>query len=62
MNVVAMASQPELYGTAYPGPWVTECSTDELLECYSEWEPEVTEMLKVSRRYTQAIHAGLCER
>ncbi|KAI0332310.1 FAD/NAD-P-binding domain-containing protein [Cubamyces sp. BRFM 1775] len=57
VNVVAMASQPRLYGTIYPGPWVTECSADELLECYSGWEPEVTEMLKCIENPTKwAIH------
>ena len=47
VNVVAMASQPHLYGTVFPGPWVTDCSPAEVQECFEGWEPEVEEMLKV---------------
>ncbi|KAI0355681.1 FAD/NAD-P-binding domain-containing protein [Trametes cingulata] len=57
VNVVAMASQPHMYGTAHPGPWVTTCSQEELLECFSDWEPEVGELLQCIERPTKwAIH------
>lgn len=49
VNVVAMASQPDLYKSTYTGPWVTDCSREEVLECFAGWEPEVEEMLKVGR-------------
>ncbi|KAI8992893.1 FAD/NAD-P-binding domain-containing protein [Trametes punicea] len=57
VNVVAMASRPRLYGSIYAGPWVTECTRDEVLECYSGWEPEVQELLKCITKPTKwAIH------
>lgn len=52
VNVVAMASQPDLYKSAYTGPWVTDCSREEVLDCFAGWEPEVEEMLKVRRCVT----------
>lgn len=52
VNVVAMASQPDLYKFTYTGSWVTDCSREEVLECFAGWEPEVEEMLKVRRCVT----------
>lgn len=48
MNVVMFASEPQLYGSPYNGPWVTDCSPAEVQRCYSDWEPEVEELLKVT--------------
>jgi len=48
VNVVAMRSSPEMEGMAYDGPWVTDCSQQELLDCFAGWEPEVVELLQVS--------------
>ncbi|KAI0821662.1 FAD/NAD-P-binding domain-containing protein [Trametes gibbosa] len=57
VNVVAMASYPHLHHTVYPGPWVTECDPDEMMECFSGWEPEVVEILKCIKKPTKwAIH------
>ncbi|KAH9859049.1 FAD/NAD-P-binding domain-containing protein [Lenzites betulinus] len=57
VNVVAMASQPHLYRTIYPNPWVTECNPDEMLECFADWEPEVIDILKCIEKPTKwAIH------
>ncbi|TFK44427.1 FAD/NAD-P-binding domain-containing protein [Crucibulum laeve] len=57
VNVVTFASQPEKNGTPYIGEWVTDCSKQELLECYSNWEPEVEELLKCIENPTRwAIH------
>lgn len=47
MNVVALASRPELEGTSYNGTWVVGCSKEELLQCFEGWEPEVMVMLEV---------------
>ncbi|PSS38015.1 hypothetical protein PHLCEN_2v100 [Hermanssonia centrifuga] len=47
LNVVAFVSQPELSDTVYDGPWATECDSTEL-DAYSNWEPRVSEFLKVS--------------
>lgn len=48
VNVVAMASQPHLYGTTFAGQWVADCGPSEVQECYRGWEPEVEDMLKVN--------------
>lgn len=47
VNVVMFTTKPHLHGTPYSGPWVTPCSPAEVQECYSGWEPEVEELLKV---------------
>lgn len=47
VNVVALASRPELEGTSYNGTWVVGCSKEELLQCFEGWEPEVMVMLEV---------------
>lgn len=46
MNVITFVSEPEKEAVNFD-PWVMECSQRELLDCYSLWEPEVTELLKV---------------
>ncbi|TFK91603.1 FAD/NAD(P)-binding domain-containing protein [Polyporus arcularius HHB13444] len=57
VNVVTLASQPQLYGSPYNGPWVTDCSPTEVQECYAGWEPEVQELLKCIEKPTRwAIH------
>ncbi|KIJ41279.1 hypothetical protein M422DRAFT_75634 [Sphaerobolus stellatus SS14] len=58
VNVVTFASEPEKEGApAYDGPWVTEVSKQELLDCYANWEPEVVDMLNCIERPTKwAMH------
>jgi len=57
VNVVAMKSEPERDGTKYDGPWVVDCTREELLENYAGWEPEVLEMLNHVEKPTRwAIH------
>uniref|UniRef100_A0A8H8CP50 FAD-binding domain-containing protein n=1 Tax=Psilocybe cubensis TaxID=181762 RepID=A0A8H8CP50_PSICU len=57
INVVTFASNPKRHGDLYEGDWVTTCSQDELLGCYSGWEPEVEQLLKCIRNPTRwAIH------
>ncbi|TFK53608.1 FAD/NAD-P-binding domain-containing protein [Heliocybe sulcata] len=57
VNVVTFASKPEREGTPYEGPWVTECSQQELLDCYADWEPEVVELLQHIEKPTRwGIH------
>lgn len=60
INVVAMTSHPELEGSPYEGPWVTDCAQDELLQCFSGWEPEVTEMFKVCLSLSSYDRAHEC--
>ncbi|KAF8894081.1 FAD/NAD-P-binding domain-containing protein [Infundibulicybe gibba] len=57
VNVVTFASKPEKDGSHHGEPWVTECSQQELLECYADWEPEVESLLKCIDKPTRwAIH------
>ncbi|KAH9951522.1 FAD/NAD-P-binding domain-containing protein [Amylocystis lapponica] len=57
VNVVAFASKPEKAASTFEGSWVTDCSRDEMLSCYADWEPEVTELLKSIENPTRwAIH------
>ena len=55
VNVVAMVSEPRLYGTEFKGAWVTDCSPSEVQVSYGGWEPEVQEMLKVSHATLQSL-------
>lgn len=48
MNVITFSSDSQKENTAFEGPWITECPKEELLECYSDWEPEVQSLLQVS--------------
>ncbi|EGO00194.1 hypothetical protein SERLA73DRAFT_107208 [Serpula lacrymans var. lacrymans S7.3] len=57
VNVVAFSSQPDKDGTHYDGPWVTDCTQEEFLQCYAGWEPEVETMLKCIEKPSRwAIH------
>lgn len=57
VNVVALVSHPEQEGAPYEGPWVTDCSAQELHECYAGWEPEVVDLIKCIENPTRwAIH------
>ncbi|KZT29216.1 FAD/NAD-P-binding domain-containing protein [Neolentinus lepideus HHB14362 ss-1] len=57
VNVVTFASELEKEGTPYEGPWVTECSQQELLDCFTNWEPDVEELLKCIDKPTRwGIH------
>jgi len=57
INVVAMVSEPEKEGTVFEGPWVAECSPQELLACYEGWEPEVGDLLECIDNPTKwALH------
>lgn len=49
LNVVACETQPLTDDRAYDGPWVTDCSQNEMLQCFFGWEPEAVELLKVSQ-------------
>lgn len=51
INVVTFDSDPKKYGDSYEGEWVSECLQEELLECYSGWEPEVEQLLKVREHH-----------
>jgi len=47
VNVITFASEPSKDGSPFQGPWVTDVPQAELLECYTDWEPEVVELLSV---------------
>ncbi|KAJ7163621.1 FAD/NAD-P-binding domain-containing protein [Mycena crocata] len=49
VNIVAFASEMEKEDTDYGAEWVTDCSKDEMLTCFSKWEPEVSLMLEAGR-------------
>lgn len=67
MNVVTFSSNPNEEGRPYGGPWVVDCEREELLECYSGWEPEVGELLKVIQHFClfsqddARAHSKLCQ-
>ncbi|KAJ3809160.1 FAD/NAD-P-binding domain-containing protein [Lentinula aff. lateritia] len=59
VNVVALASDPKREGEPHNEDivWVTNCLQQELLECYSNWEPEVEQLLNQIENPTKwAIH------
>jgi len=57
VNVVALTSEPDKEGAPYSEPWVTDCTADELLDCYAGWEPEVIDLLKCIDKPTRwALH------
>ncbi|KAJ7200496.1 hypothetical protein C8J57DRAFT_1103525 [Mycena rebaudengoi] len=46
LNLVAFTSQPDKEDTDYGAEWVSECTKDEVLNCFADWEPEVTQILE----------------
>ncbi|KAK7005713.1 RNA helicase [Favolaschia claudopus] len=46
VNVVAFATESDKENQDYGGEWVTECSKDEMLQCFAGWEPEVMALLE----------------
>lgn len=47
VNFVAFASELDKENMDYGAEWVTDCSKDEMLECFANWEPEVGQLLEV---------------
>ena len=45
--MVAFYSVPVTEGETYDGPWVSDVSGDEVVECFADWEPEVMQLTKV---------------
>ncbi|KAH8119270.1 FAD/NAD-binding domain-containing protein [Phellopilus nigrolimitatus] len=57
VNVVTLISEKDKQGERFEGPWVSECSKQELLGCYAGWEPEVQDILQCIERPTKwALH------
>lgn len=50
VNVVAIFSNPADEGKPFLGPWVVECSPDDLRATFRDFEPEVQELLEVRSR------------
>ncbi|KAJ3551436.1 hypothetical protein NM688_g4701 [Phlebia brevispora] len=46
-NFGALVTDVSAAGKEYGGPWVTESSAQELLDCYAGWEPKVQDLLKL---------------
>ena len=46
-NVVAFYSVPVGADAVYDGPWVSEVSGEEVIRCFTGWEPEAVELVKV---------------
>ncbi|KAI0062891.1 FAD/NAD(P)-binding domain-containing protein [Artomyces pyxidatus] len=58
VNVIAFASDTNQEGSHYSDPWVKDCTQQELLGCYSGWEPEVEQLLRCITHPTKwALHA-----
>ncbi|KAI0320925.1 FAD/NAD(P)-binding domain-containing protein [Amylostereum chailletii] len=53
VNVITFVSQLKKEGTEWNAPWVEECSREELLDCFSGWEPEVCELLECIEKPTR---------
>ncbi|THH30135.1 hypothetical protein EUX98_g4064 [Antrodiella citrinella] len=57
VNVVATFSNPSKEGTPFEGPWVTDCSPDDVRKEFNGWEPEAEELLQcVDKATLWAIH------
>jgi len=59
VNVVTFASEPEKEGSFFDEDkaWVTQCTQQELLDCYAHWEPEVEQLLsRIEKPSKWAIH------
>ncbi|KAJ6596645.1 FAD/NAD(P)-binding domain-containing protein [Mycena sp. CBHHK59/15] len=46
VNFVAFASDQQKQDTEYGTEWVSKCSKHEVLDCFSGWEPEVSQLLE----------------
>lgn len=51
---MAIFSNPADEGKPFLGPWVTDCSPDDVRDSFRDWEPEVQELLGV--RVTPETH------
>ncbi|KAJ7497508.1 FAD/NAD-P-binding domain-containing protein [Mycena latifolia] len=47
VNFVAFASEMDKEDTDYGAEWVTDCTKDEVLQCYAGWEPEAKQLLEL---------------
>jgi hypothetical protein len=47
VNVITFSSTPDKENTPYNDVWVEDCPSQELLDCYEGWEPDVRELLAV---------------
>ncbi|KAJ7079136.1 hypothetical protein B0H15DRAFT_788209, partial [Mycena belliarum] len=57
VNVVAFASEMDKENAEYGKEWVTDCSQDEVLQCFVDWEPEAKQLLeRVDNPSKWAIH------
>ncbi|KAJ7045738.1 FAD/NAD-P-binding domain-containing protein [Mycena alexandri] len=57
VNFVAFASDLNRKNTAYGAEWVTNCSKDEVLQCFGGWESEVSLLLEREEKPTKwGIH------
>ncbi|KAH8107255.1 FAD/NAD-P-binding domain-containing protein [Cristinia sonorae] len=45
VNLVAIFSDPKDEGKPFEGPWVVDCSPDDVRKAFQGWEPEVQQLL-----------------
>ena len=55
-NIGGMIHDRSKEGQVYDGPWVTEATKEELLESFSDWEPDVQVLLKVGSRAKSVVN------
>lgn len=47
VNVVAVFSDPANEGKPFMGPWVVDCSSDDIRKEFQDFEPEAQQLLQV---------------
>ncbi|KAF8210523.1 FAD/NAD-P-binding domain-containing protein [Mycena galopus ATCC 62051] len=61
VNCVAFASELHKQGRDYGGEWVTDCTKDEMLQCFGGWEPEAVALLERIDRPTKWVIFSMTE-
>ncbi|EKM54255.1 uncharacterized protein PHACADRAFT_146035 [Phanerochaete carnosa HHB-10118-sp] len=57
VNFVGMVTLPEAEGCMYTKPWVSECSSEEVFDCFEGWEPEAQDLVKLVQKPVKwAVH------
>lgn len=47
VNIVGFRTDTSKEGTVYDGPWVEDCTKEEVSQHFVGWEPEVQEIMEV---------------
>lgn len=54
INFVAFSARHDLEGTKFDGPWVAPCDKSDFVHIFSDWEPEVQNLIEVCAGFTPA--------